>query len=310
MTLSPVPTVNSQRQVHGIARRSSGDFFAAFADGKLYRAAPGSNTLAPVTNFPAIPTSSQQFVDLAASGNDLFVLRVGTVLHCNGACTDFADFTVVHNIAFGPQVWGLCARGESAYFVTQATSVTQLHKLVRNGSTLSFEQISSDVGTNAGEDCTIDEDGNVFIAGREGTAVMLAAGGSQVQQLNLNGHMQARWTSVAVSSSHALMVGGGGGMRVARRVNGDTFSDDAPVATGPLLNVALTLGETEFLAAGAHNGGTGATVYRYDGNTFVPWSPAPPFINAVRGLAVSADDVFLAGTNSNDNAYVILHGTR
>ncbi|PZR06566.1 MAG: hypothetical protein DI536_29845 [Archangium gephyra] len=306
MTMTPVPTASSFRKVHGIARRASGDTFVGFADGKLYRAAPNSNLLTPVANFPS-PNNTQQFVDLAASGDDLFILRVGTVLHCNTACTDFSEFTVVHTIAFGPETWGMCARGEKAFFVLQGTN-TQLYALQR-GASLSFEQISADVGTARGEDCFIDATGNVYVGGDNGGAVIFAAGGSTVSPMNLNGHPAARWTSIAVDGANGLMVGGGSGMRVAR-LNGQGFSADAPNTSGPLLNVVLALGPTEFMAAGAYNGGGGPSVYKYDGTSFTAWTPAPPALNAHRGLVVDADEVYLGGNNLNDNAYVILHGTR
>lgn len=306
MTMNPVPTSSGFRRVHGIARRASGDTFVGFADGKLYRAAPGSNLLTAVTNFPT-PTNATQFVDLAASGEDLFILRVGTVLHCNTACTDFSEFTVVHTIAFGPETWGICARGEKAFFVLQSSS-TQLYGLQRVAP-LRFELVSADVGTARGEDCFIDEAGDVYVGGDGGGAVLFAAGGSTVHALNLNGHPIARWTSIAMSNQNGLMVGGGSGMRVAR-FNGQGFLADAPSTSGPLLNTVLALGPGEFMAAGAFNGGSGPSVYRYDGNTFSAWSPAPPAINAHRGLAVNENEVYLGGNNFSDNASVILHGTR
>ncbi len=308
MTLSPVPGPTTRR-VLGIARRAvTGDTWVALRDGRLYRAPSGSNLLTAIPNFPQ-PTNTTEFVDLAATDDEIFILRVGSVLRCQGTCDDYSNFTSIFAVPFGPRAVNMCSRNGAVYFVMQASQITHLYGTQRTGSAVTFTQLSADLGVERGEGCFVDDDGDVYVGGAQGVAVQFAAGGSAVEPLNLNGQGSARWISVAVSATNGLLVGGGSGMRVARRSAG-TWSSDAPGNLGPILNVALMLSATEFVAAGENASSGAASVYRFDGTNVVPFTPTPPTINVHRGLAVSGDELYLGGNNANDSAYVILHGTR
>ncbi len=307
MSFNPVPPV-ATRRVLGLDRRATtGDTFAGLRDAQLYRAAPGSNELTKVTNFPMV-TLSTQFIDLAATDTELFILRDGDVLRCDGTCEDYSEFSSVYSVPSGPQVTGICARGTAVYFVAQQVQTTQLYGVDRSGS-VTFTQRVADLGTAYGEDCFIDENGHVYVAGDNGVAVRFSTGGTSVEPLDMKGQAAARWTSVAVGQMAGVMVGGGSGMRVARRTGG-AWAVDPIVNTGPLLSAALLLAPGEFVLAGESPAVGTTTIYKSNGGPLGALTPAPPVMNVHRGVVVGDDELYLGGTNGNDSAYVILHGTR
>jgi hypothetical protein len=237
------------------------------------------------------------------------------VLRCLGACGSFNDFAQVHQVPFGETPIALCTRGSRALFTARLGTATKLYESQRLASSLSFSAVSEDLGVGSGERCVVSESDDVYVAGATGVAVLRASGGLATESINLAGQPAARWTDVAIRGVGATLegwlAGGGSGYRFAHR-SGGVWTSFTPDTRGPQLNVALALGPGEALLAGDSNSAASSvpSVFRWNGSNFVAWTPAPPAIDVHRGLAVSADEVYLGGTSRAGGAYLILRGSR
>ncbi len=316
MTFNPAPTTSTTRGVVGLGRRATGDLWVALTSGALYRAAAGSDELTPVANVPA-PTSTTTHADLTATDDEVLLLRGRSVFRCTGACADFADFTSVHTVASLEAPFAFCVRGTRVLFTSHLGSTTLLYESQRSGSTLTFTAVSQDLGVDRGERCVIAQSGDVYVPSSSGVAIRRATGGVATETIDLQGQAGARWTSVAVAGTGAslegFLVGGGSGLRFARRDASTATWKALPINTdGPLMSAAVTLDEAEVFAGGVTNDLSTAkqTLFRWNGTGFVALSPAPPAIEVHRGLAAGANELYFGGAERTGSAFAVLHGTR
>ncbi len=312
MTFNPAPGLPSvARRVVGLGRRGNGETWVALGDGSVWRAVAGSEQFSKIPNFPA-PTTTTELLDLSATTDEVLIIRGQTILSCAGTCADFSDFVGVKTITFGEDPIALCTRGARALFTTQQSTTTLLYEAQRSGNALTgFTAVSQSLGVGGGERCTIAENGDVWIPGSNGVAVLRAAGGVGNEAIDLMGQPGARWTAVAMAGATGLAVGGGSGYRFAQRV-GTTWNSLAPNTAGPLMNTVLALSSSEFFAGGETNGGSSTlpAFFRWNGAGFVPLSGVPAGVDAHRGLVVSANEVYFGGAERDGSAYVVLHGVR
>ncbi|MFZ5441183.1 MAG: hypothetical protein ACOZQL_14335, partial [Myxococcota bacterium] len=312
MSFSPVPgTPTVAREVVGLGRRSAGDIWVALGDGTVYRAAAGSNLLQLVPGFPA-PTSSTTHADLITTADEVLLARGRDVFRCVGACAAFSDFVSVFTVpsqSGAPRAF--CVRGDRVLFTAKPTGgATSLFESQRSGASLTFTEVSSDLGVD-GERCFIDAGGDVLIPSASSVAVSLSGGGFSTEPVDLQGQPGARWTSLARAGTAGLMVGGGSGLRFARRM-GTGWVALAPDTSGSLMTIVLPLSATEFLAGGLLNGGSDSlpTLFTSDGTSLRPVDPAPPPIEVQRGFLVGPNEVLFGGPSRSGSTYVVLHGTR
>ena len=300
-SLSPAPASPSEaRSVRGMAKE--GALWVLLNEGSLYRAADGSLALTRVASFD-VATTPVELKDLAATDAGVFILRRGDVLRCVGDCNALGDFTQLLDLTGIEEGHALCSGNGRVLMVTRSSSMTKLYEF--NRATEAFEEVS--IGsTTSGEGCFIDASGDVFLPVSGGVMHVMSGGGFALDPIDAG--QPASWRAVAVADGGGILVGGGFGLRVARRVD-TSWLGFAPITTDALMQVALPLRPGEFMAAGSFNGNGGTTVYRVQGTTLTPYAPQPS-IHAQRGVAVSADEVILGGATGDDSNYAVVRARR
>ncbi|MBI3179183.1 MAG: hypothetical protein HYZ27_05950 [Deltaproteobacteria bacterium] len=317
LTFNPAPTINGTSPgVVGLGRRSTtGDTWVALSEGTVYRAASGSDQLQQVTGFPT-PTASTELVDLVGTDDEVLILRGRSVLRCTGSCGTYADFASVYTVPNSLEApFAFCSKGTRVLFTSHAGSTTLLYESQRSGASLTFTAISTDLGVDRGERCTIAENGDVYVPSGTGVAVLRSGGGIATESIDLQGQPGARWTSVAVSGASStldgFLVGGGSGLRFARRdVATATWKTLTTNTAGPLMNSVLAVTATEFFAGGLTNDGSQVqTIFRWNGSGFVAPTPAPTAMEVHRGLTPGPNELYFGGL-ARGGSFAVVHGTR
>ncbi len=300
-SLSPAPGSPSQaREVRGLSK--DGALWVLLNEGSLYRGDDGSLALTRVASFN-VDTIPAELLDLAATDAGVFILRRGDILRCAEDCAVQSNFTPLLDFPGVEEGHALCSGEGRVLMVTLSSSMTKLYEF--NRATASFEEVT--VGsTTRGERCSVDALGDVYLPVAEGVLHVMSGGGFTVDPIDAG--QPASWRASAVADGGGILVGGGFGMRVARRAD-NSWLGFPPVTTDALMQIALPLRDGEFMAAGTNNGNGGVTVYRVQGSTLAPYAPQPS-IHAQRGLAVSADEVILGGASSDDSAYSVMRARR
>jgi hypothetical protein len=316
MTFTPAPTAGTSPAVVGLGRRAvDGDTWVALSEGRVYRAAPGSDQLQELAGLPT-PTTSNALLDLVTTDDEV-LLFLGRVVHrCTGTCATFADFASVFTAPDSlEKPFAFCARGTRVLFTSHLGSTTRLYESQRSGSSLTFTSVTTDLGVDRGERCAIADNGDVYVPSGTSVAVLRATGGVATEAVDLQGQAGARWTSVAVSGTgtnlEGFLVGGGSGLRFARRdVTTATWKALTPNTAGPLMTSVLAVSATEFLAGGLTNDASMTqTIFRWNGSGFVTLSPAPPAMDVQRGAAGGENHVYFGGLGRS-SGYTVLHGSR
>lgn len=300
-SMSPAPgSPNEAREVRGLSK--DGALWVLLNEGSLYRAADGSLSLTRVASF-SVDTIPAEVLDLAATDAGVFVLRRGDILRCAEDCAVQGNFTQLLDFPGVEEGHALCSADGRVLMVTISSSMTKLYEF--NRTTAAFEEVT--IGsTTRGERCSIDAAGDVYLPVTEGVVHVMSGGGFTVDAIDAG--QPASWRAAAVADGGGILVGGGFGMRVARRVD-SAWLGFPPVSTDALMQIALPLRDGEFMAAGTNNGNGGITVYRVQGSSLTPYAPQPS-IHAQRGIAVSADEVILGGATGDDSAYSVMRARR
>lgn len=306
MTFSPLPTGPvSSADVVGLARRSEGSLWVALANSSIYVAAPGSQALRLLPNLPTSVSGSTVVVDVAATATEVFILRVGGALRCQGACTSFTDFTPAGTVGGIETAVGLCARDQRAFFLSQQNATTALWELQAG----TFVQTVADLGVGRAQNCYLSPAGELMVPG-DTVAVISSTGGLTNEAFNLNGHPAASWRAVTTADAGSFAVGGGSGYRFAKRA-GNVWSDLTPNTAGALMATIVTAGNDVY-AGGYTNTGSTSTpaIYKWNGSAFAALSPQPYAIDVTAALEVSANELYFGGSARTGGGYEVLHGTR
>jgi hypothetical protein len=316
MTFNPAPTTGTSPTVVGLGRRAvTGDTWVALSEGRVYRAASGSDQLQEVTGFPS-PTATTELLDLVTTDDEVLLFRGRGVYRCTGACATYADFASVFTAPDSlEKPFAFCARGARVLFTSHLGSATRLYESQRSGANLTFTSISTDLGVDRGERCAIADNGDVYVPSGTAVAVLRSGGGVATESIDLLGQAGARWTSVAVSGTgstlEGFLVGGGSGLRFAQRdVGTATWKALTPNTAGPLMTSVLAVSATEFLAGGLTNDSSMTqTIFRWNGTGFVTLTPAPPAMDVQRGATAGENHVYFGGLGRS-SGYTVLHGSR
>jgi hypothetical protein len=278
-------------------------------NGRLYRSDGG--LFAEVTGL-SIPGPKDLYV--SPSGKVYVVSTGRTALSCiAGDCGVAANY-VMGSTASTLDTWsGLCGSGEEVFgFGFGSSSAGVLYQFV-SGAWL---KVSANAGVSSPRWCQVGPAGEVYLVGSDGIG-RYEGGAVTPEPIDLMGQPAANWNSLALSIrggaiTEAFAVGGGSGYRFARRSQAtESWSSLSPNATaGSNLNVVLTFGVDEFLAAGSPTT-SGSRFMSWNGTTWVPSVPQPPSsISFVRdGWATSDREVFLVGGDNSSN-YAIIRGRR
>lgn len=301
LSLQPAPTSSATvREVRGLAREDA--LWVLLNDGSLYRADAGALTLSKLGAFD-VTTSAAEVLDLVATDAGVFVVRSGDVLRCAGACNSPGDFAQAHDFIGVEYGYAACSHEGRVIVTSRSNAVTKLYEF--NHDTQLFEELSAG-SISFGERCAFSTEGDLLLPSSSGVVRLFAGGGSTVEPIDAG--VAASWRMAAMSGNDGLLVGGGSGIRFARR-NAGAWLGLTPITVDTVMQVVLPLKPGEFLAAGSYNGSGGVTVYREDGSMVAPVAPQPS-IHAQRGVTVSADEVYLGGAAGDDASYVVIRGTR
>ncbi len=286
-----------------------GEAFVGMDNSKLYRSTGG-----PFTEVAGFSISSLSDVHVTPMGKVFVVSSTRAAAHCLAAdCSVGANYTTAMTVSTADFFVSLCGFGERVFAVgSRDSGSTGL--LYEFDGVSAWTKVSNNLGVASAKECQVGPGGEVYVVGSLGV-VRYDNGALTPETIDLGGQPAAGWNSIALGLGsgaivEAMIVGGGSGYRFARRdQTTSSWSSLMPLTTGSNLSTVVSLGPTEFLAAGS---GSGANRFMsWNGTSWAPSVPAPPnTISSVRDATVTdAREVFLVG-NDSSSAYTIIRGRR
>lgn len=307
--LGALPPPSSFTGAVTVAARA-GEAWVGMDNGKLYR-----STGMAFNEVVGFSLSGLSDLYVSPSGKVYAVSSGRTAAHCLAAdCSAAANFTTVMSATGSTtEVFrGVCGAGERVVaYGSRDSMVGVLYEFDGMGA---WTKVSNNLGISTTQDCAIGPGGEVYVVGDLGV-VRYENGATTPETIDLMGQPNAAWTGIALAVRtgaivEAMIVGSGSGYRFARR-NQPTMSwtSLAPNTAGSALYTVVSLGPTEFLAAGSGSG-TGRFM-AWNGTSWAPAVPAPPnTISTVRDAwATDAREVFLVGSDGA-SSYTIIRGRR
>jgi hypothetical protein len=261
--------------------------------GWLFHATGGG--FSRVTQLPGLATG------LFAASGQVFALNVDTLSTCRGDCSDAGATWARWSLPTWQQGAGLCGRSASDVYATSVGSTAGLLFHFDGGS---WAQVSA-LPIESPSGCTVDSDGTVYVAGRDGVA-RWANGGASFERVSSDG-----WPLLAVSALDGGVQAVGERFRIARRdASGSWSIVDEPLTSTRLLSVAGATPEALF----AGGEGTSSTRHNWSSWDGTQWTNAPDNLASVRTIfsvfAPGPHHVYFAGSDPAGSGPAVVRLTR